>query len=164
MRRANLLAGLAFLLAVTALLLPWWSLTASLGGASGELVPPVRPWGGDGEVTHGWAVWLSTGLVALAAVLLFVRLAAASWRHEPAAFRRHVATASGLLLEACALAWLWPLEFPFWGGRTYTDNVTSEPTLVAGMPALGWWLAVAAALGCGAAAWLSRGPKASASA
>ncbi|MEK6985486.1 MAG: hypothetical protein AABX89_03775 [Candidatus Thermoplasmatota archaeon] len=145
LRRANRFAIAAFLAAVTSLLLPWWGLTASLGDVSGELVPAVRLWGGNPEVAHSWAVWLSTGLVVVAALLLFVRVAAASWRHEPARFRRDAALAAVLLAASCAAAWLWPVEFPFWGMRTYTDNVTGDPSVVTGSPLLGWGMAVVAA-------------------
>lgn len=145
LRRANRFAIAAFLAAVTSLLLPWWGLTASLGDVSGDLVPAIRLWSADPQVAHPWAVWLSTGLVVAACVLLFVRVAGASWRHEPVSFRRDVALAAIFLVASCAAAWLWPVEFPFWGMRTYTDNVTGDPSVVTGSPLLGWWMAVVAA-------------------
>lgn len=156
LRRANRFAVAAFFAAVTSLLLPWWGLTASLGRVSGELVPAVRLWGGDATVTNGWAVWSSTGLVVAAGLILFIRVAAASWRNEPASFRRDVAIAAVLLLASCAVAWLWPLEFPFWGTRSYLDNVTGDPSEVTGSPLVGWLLAAVAATLCAVSGFASK--------
>lgn len=146
MRTANRLAVAAFFLVATSLLLPWWALQASQAGVDGELVDPVGLWGPNAEVAKPSMVWLTVGALGGALLLLFVRVAAASWRHEPATFRRDVAFAALLLLLACASTWLWPVEFPFWGTRAYTDNVTGDPTIVIGSPALGWWLVAVAAL------------------
>lgn len=145
LRSANRLAVAAFLLAATSLLLPWWALQASLGGVTGELVPAIGLWGPNPEVAEPAMVWLTVGLLAAALLLLFVRVAAASWRHEPAAFRRDLLIAGALLGLACASVWFWPVEFPFWGTRAYTDNITGDPTNVIGSPAFGWWLAAIAA-------------------
>ena len=156
LRTANRLAVAAFFLAATALLLPWWTLTAELGGVSGELAPPVGLWGPDAQLVKTDMVWLTVALLAAALILLFVRVAAASWRHESAAFRRDSAIATLLLAAACASAWFWPVEFPFWAMRTYTDNVTGDPTLVIGTPGLGWWLAAVAAAFCASGWFVSR--------
>ena len=152
------MAFVAFLLAVTAILLPWWRVTLDDGGttppSSGDfrVFRPEEPW------TTTWAPWLTGFLVVAAALVLFVRLAANSHEQEPASWRRDLAIATGLLAAAVASALLWPDAVPsFWGGRTYHyENVTGPDTTETAMPGLGWWVALVAAVLAGLASWKSR--------
>lgn len=144
------LALAAFLLAVTALLLPWWSLTWDDGTvAVRDDVSAFRP---EPPLTTSWAPWLTGALGALGALALFVRLAANSHLHEPASWRRDLGVAAGLLLVAAASCLLWPAATAsFWGGRTYTDGGVA--VVETARPGLGWWLAVVAGLLAAAAFW-----------
>jgi cytochrome bd-type quinol oxidase subunit 2 len=154
LRPDRALAVAAFLLAATALLLPWWQVTLDDGTFVDRYTfrafQPVEPW------TTAWAPWL-TGLLAAAAIaLLFLRLAANSHEHEPASWRRDLSLATGLLAAAVASCLLWPNIVPsFWGGRTYTV-ATGPPTTETAMPGLGWWLALVATLLAALASWKSR--------
>lgn len=137
--RSRPVAFAAFLLAITSLLLSWWRVTWD---RVGEDVRPFRP---EPPLTTSWAPWLTGILVALAIVLLFVRIAARSDRHEPAIWRRDLGIAALLMATAVLSALLWPADVPaFWGGRTYrVENVTTTVTETA-RPVLGWWVALAA--------------------
>lgn len=157
MRPDRALAVAAFLLAATALLLPWWRVTLDDGTtapASGDFhaFRPEEPW------TTGWAPWATGLLVAAALAVLFVRLAGGSHDHEPASWRRDLVVATGLLAAAVASALLWPDAVPsFWGGRTYHyANVTGPSTTETAMPGLGWWVALVATALAGLASWKSR--------
>lgn len=156
MRPDRALALAAFLLAITALLLPWWRVTLDDGAIAYRFdfqpFRPVEPW------TTEWAPWVTGVLAGAAALLLFVRLAANSHEHEPASWRRDLAVATGLLLAAVASCLLWPEAVPsFWGGRTYhLENTTGPSTTETATPGLGWWLALAAAALAGLASWKSR--------
>lgn len=146
-------AFLAFLLAVTALLLPWWRVAWESDAAEGaEVRDDVRAFRPEEPLTTSWAPWLTGLLAAAAAGLLFLRVAADSHRHEPATWRRDLGVAAGLLLLACASCLLWPAEVPsFWGGRTYTDGGVSVTETA--MPGLGWWVALVAAALAALAFW-----------
>lgn len=143
--RSRRLAIGGFLLAVTSGLLAWWRVAWTSGGTT--LRDDVRLFRPEEPLTTAWGPWLTGLLAAAAAVLLFVRIAARSERHEPPAWRRDVGVAAGLLGAALLSCLLWPADVPaFWGGRTYTaENVTTQVTETA-MPGLGWWVAFAAAL------------------
>lgn len=145
----------AFLLAVTSMLLSWWRVTWSSGGAA--VRDDVRLFRPEPPLTTEWAPWLTGGFVVAAAVLLFVRLAARSERHEPHAWRRDLAVAAVLLAGALLSCLLWPADVPsFWGGRTYAvENVTTEVT-ESTMPGLGWWIATVALALLAAARLLAR--------
>jgi hypothetical protein len=150
----------AFLLAVTALLLPWWLVTLDDGTVAPERLAfrafqPHEPW------TTSWGPWLTGLLAAGAALLLFVRLAGNSHVHEPDSWRRDLAVAAALLFAAAASCLLWPDIVPsFWGGRTYHyENVTGPSTTETAMPGLGWWLALLASALAGLASWKSRAEK-----
>lgn len=150
------LAVAAFLLALTALWLPWWRVAWDDGSTVlRDGVSAFRP---EPPLTTEWGPWLTGALAAAAALLLFVRLAAGSRVHEPAAWRRDLAVAAGLLAAAAASCLLWPAGVPsFWGGRTYSlANATGPATTETAMPALGWWLAVLAAVLAGLASWSAR--------
>ena len=155
LRSDRALALAAFLLAVTALLLPWWSVTLDDGALSYRFdfraFRPDPPW------TTEWAPWLTGLLGAAAALLLFVRLAANSHVHEPASWRRDLVASAILLAAAVASALLWPDAVPaFWGGRAYhVENTTGPDTTETAMPGLGWWVAVAALVLTGLASWKS---------
>lgn len=158
--RSRPVAFAAFLLTLTSLLLAWWRVTWDAGGPS---VPDdVRPFRPEPPLTTEWGPWLTGGLVVVAAMLLFVRIAARSERHEPPLWRRDLAVAAVLLAAALASALLWPAEVPsFWGGRTYTDNLTDgEPTTEVASPGLGWWTALVAMLLLLLARRLARPPRA----
>jgi hypothetical protein len=144
------LALLAFLLAVTVLLLPWWRITWDDGTVtSGDDVSAFRP---EPPLTTTWAPWLTGLLCAGAALLLFVRVAANSHLHEPASWRRDLGVSAGLLLLAAASCLLWPASTPaFWGGRTYSDGGVT--VVESAFPGLGWWLAVVAGLLAAVAFW-----------
>jgi hypothetical protein len=149
-RADRTLAVLAFLLVATALLLPWWRIAWESGGL--EVRDDVRAFRPEEPLTTAWAPWVTGLLAAAAALLLFVRVAADSDRHEPATWRRDLGVAAGLLLLACASCLLWPADIPaFWGGRTYTaDDVSVTETA---MPGLGWWIALVAAALAALAFW-----------
>lgn len=154
-RADRTLAVLAFLLAVTALLLPWWRVAWESDQAEGaEVRDDVRAFRPEEPLTTSWAPWLTGLMAAAAAGLLFLRVAADSHLHEPATWRRDLGVAAGLLLLACASCLLWPAAVPsFWGGRTYTDGGVSVTETA--MPGLGWWVALAAAGLAALAFWKS---------
>lgn len=144
----------AFLLALTALWLPWWRVSWDDGATVvHDGVSAFRP----EPLTTAWGPWLTGALAAAAALLLFVRLAAGSRTHEPKAWRRDLAVAAGLLLAAVLSCLLWPAAETvpsFWGGRTYSaGNATGPSVTETAMPGLGWWLALLAAALLGVAAW-----------
>jgi hypothetical protein len=156
LRTDRALAFAAFLLTVTALLLPWWRVTLDDGSMSASedfrVFRPEEPW------TTSWAPWVTGLLAAAAALLLFIRIAGNSHLHEPASWRRDLAVAAGLLAAALASCLLWPDIVPsFWGGRTYQyDNVTGPATTETAMPGLGWWVAFVALLLAAFASWRAR--------
>jgi hypothetical protein len=150
------LAVAAFLLALTALWLPWWRVSWDDGATVlRDGVSAFRP---EPPLTTSWGPWLTGVLAAAAALLLFVRLAAGSRTQEPASWRRDLAVAAALLGAAALSCLLWPEGVPsFWGGRTYSaGNATGPSTTEAAMPGLGWWLAILAAACAGLAAWTAR--------
>lgn len=155
MRPDRVFAFVAFLLTVTALLLPWWRLTFEDDvGVQRYDFYAFRP---EFPATTEWGPWM-TGLIAVgAALLLFVRLAADSHVHEPTVWRRDLAIAASLLALAVASCLLWPAAFPsFWGGRTYegeSQDLFGPSTTVTASPGLAWWLALVAMVLTGAAGW-----------
>lgn len=147
----------AFLLALTALWLPWWRVSWDDGATVvRDGVSAFRP----EPLTTSWGPWLTGVLAAAAALLLFVRLAAGSRTQEPAAWRRDLAVAAGLLAAAALSCLLWPAAEAvpsFWGGRTYAaDNATGPSITETAMPGLGWWLSLLAAILLAIAAWTAR--------
>jgi hypothetical protein len=146
----------SFLLALTALLLPWWRVAWDDGLTTArDDVAPFRP---EPPLTTEWGPWLTGALAAAAALLLFIRVAGGSRTHEPHAWRRDLAVAAGLLAAAVLSCLLWPAAVPsFWGGRTYALEDGSGPaTTETAMPGLGWWLALLATLAAAVAAWGAR--------
>ncbi|MEK6974886.1 MAG: hypothetical protein AABY18_00925 [Candidatus Thermoplasmatota archaeon] len=150
------LAIAAFLLAATSLLLAWWRVTWSSGASA--LRDDVRLFRPEEPLTTAWGPWLTGAVVAVTLVLLFVRIAARSDRHEPTTWRRDLGVAVVLLALALASCMLWPADVPsFWGGRTYEGNITAgEPVTETAMPGLGWWVALTAALLLGGARLVAR--------
>jgi hypothetical protein len=159
LRRAGFAAGAAFLLLATALLLPWWVVSNRTPGST-TVLAAVLPFGSDQGIAHRWAQLATAAAVGVALVLLFVRVASRAWVHEPNAWRRDLAIAAFLVLLALASGMLWPLEVPFWGGRTYLlDNATGTELTIVANPGLGWWLAAAAGALVGGAWWASKPEK-----
>ncbi|HEX2066429.1 MAG TPA: hypothetical protein VHI93_06405 [Candidatus Thermoplasmatota archaeon] len=165
LRRASLAAGAAFLLLATSLLLPWWVVSNRVAGSKTPLAA-VFPLGSSQGIVHPWAQWLTAALVAVAILLLFLRVASRAWAHEPAVWRRDLAIAAAAILLALASGMLWPDGdaqggMPFWGGRTFLlDNATGEELAIVANPGLGWWLAAVAAALVALAGWGSRPGKA----
>lgn len=141
----------AFLALLSALWLPWYIVRNV--GPNGEVYEELtagafRP----GAVAEPVLVHVASALVAAAAVLLFVRVAGQSWKHEPAAWRRDLANGSALAAAAAVLVAFWPDAFPsFWGTLHYTTD-GGDPVVVT-TPGLGWFLVVAGALLAAVAAW-----------
>lgn len=157
-RADRVLAFWAFVLALTALWLPWWQ--ASWAAAGTVVRDPIHPFRPDPQLTTVWGPWASGVLAAVAALLLFVRLAASSHRHEPAAWRRDLVLSAVLLAAAAVLCLLWPSGVPsFWGGRTYAVNGTGPAVVETEMPALGWWVVLVAALLAGLGRWQAGKPR-----
>ena len=149
-RADRVLAFVAFLLAATALLLPWWRITWDDGTVEvREDAFAFRP---EDPLTTSWAPHVTGALCVVAVLGLFVRLAANSHVHEPPKWRRDLGLAAGLLLLAAASCIFWPSATPaFWGGRTYSDGGIAVTETA--MPGLGWWLAVVAGVLCAGAFW-----------
>jgi peptidoglycan/LPS O-acetylase OafA/YrhL len=150
------LAALAFVLTVTALLLPWWRYTVDDGTFTTRFdFHAFRP---DPPATTTWAPWATGVLAAIAALLLFVRVAGNSHQHEPASWRRDLVVSTALLAVALASCLFWPgPTVPwFWGGRTTTDPGTGVSNIEAAMPGLGWWVAVVALVLAAFASWNAR--------
>jgi hypothetical protein len=147
-----------FLVGTTLLAIPfsWWRVTYTVENLEGADVADTRLWSGAEPMAHPWATILTGCLLAAAMLLLFVRLAARSFRLEPAAWRRDVAVATLLLVATLASTLLWPADVPtFWGGRTYTiddPGWTGGAVTEVAMPVWGWWFAVVATA-CAAVAW-----------
>jgi len=155
LRRSGLLAGLAFFLLVTSVFLAWWVVTGRTADSNGSLasVYPLLP----DENVHHWAQVLTVVLLGVLVAWLFVRLASRARVHEPGAWHRDLGAHVSLGVATLASGMLWPVELPFWGGRTYLlDNATGEQVTVVANPGLGWWVAVVAILLLGWAWWLSR--------
>jgi len=156
-RADRVLAFWGFVLAVTSLLLPWWGATWTASGTT--VRDPIAPFRPDPQLTTTWGPWASGILAGLAALVLFVRLAGQSHRHEPPAWRRDLVVSAILLAAAAALCLLWPSGVPaFWGGRTYASNGTAPTIVEVEMPLLGWFVALAAALLAGLARWQAGKP------
>ena len=133
-------ARIGFLLLATSLLLPWWVVTNEV--ADGTAVSESL-WTRGSEVQAGWT-WVTLALAGAALLLLFVRVAAGSWRHEPASWRRDLAIALLLALGALGSAWMWPRDLPFWGTLDFT--LDDMRFVLVGRPGIGWWLAALASL------------------
>lgn len=141
---------LALLAQVTALFLPWWVLTYS-DAESEQRLGDVSLWT-PGELAEPLAVRFTLVMAVLGLPILLVRIAAASWQHEWAKWRRDLLMVASTQLVALAACSFWPIEFPFWGLQERMSEFTGTPYFVEGMPGLGWWL-MAVALGLVLLAW-----------
>ncbi len=156
MRRAAFVAVVAMILQVTALFLTWWVInfrdaTTEMAYGSASL------FGGDGGVADRAAVWATSVLAVAPVPILFIRAAAASWRHEPATWRGNLLACLIIMALALASALFWPVDLPFfWGGRNYTDAGTGHVYSITAYPGLGWWVSLVAASCVALALWLSR--------
>lgn len=150
------LAVAAFFGFVTSLFSPWWVVDVTSDGArlAHDLFFAFRP---EPPVTTTWAPHVTGALVVLAALVLFVRVAARSWWYEPPKWRRDLWVVCGLGVAALASALFWPDTLPsFWGGRDLTNTTTGQTFTDRASPGMGWWLAALCAASCGGAAWLAR--------
>jgi hypothetical protein len=155
-RRAGFAAGAAFLLLATGLLLPWWVVSNRTAAAATPLAA-VAPFDWGQAIARHLSQLATIVAVALALLLLFVRVASRAWAHEPRVWRRDVGIAALLTFAALLSGLAWPADFPFWGGRTYLlDNATDERLTIVANPGLGWWLAALAFLALAWAWWASR--------
>lgn len=137
-------ATAALILLLTSLWLPWY-LVRNVG-PSGEVYEQLtaalfRP----GAIAEPVPVHLSGALIVAATVLLFVRVAGQSWKHEPRLWVRDLRNAAALAAAALALAFAWPEAFPSFWGTLHYDTDAGDAT-VRTLPGLGWWCALAAAI------------------
>lgn len=156
LQRSRLPAIAAFLLAITALLMPWWGVSYDDGTTVDRT--SVHAFHAIPGLTTAWGPLLSGILAAIAVLVLLVRLAAHSQKHEPDRWRRDLWVATGLLATAALVCFLWPSGVPsFWGGRTYSlENSTSPAVVETAMPMIGWWLCLLAGALTALAARMSR--------
>ncbi len=140
------LAPVALFLFITSIWLAWW--TVRWEDATGFRYEEVgvRLFGSGHEVAHNQAPIVTGVLVALGTLILFIRVAAKSWHHEPHLWRRDLWAAFGFGAAALVSVLWWPAEVPaFWGGRTYElVNDTSQHFTETALPGLGWWVALLA--------------------
>lgn len=150
----------ALLLLLTSVWLPWWLVRFqdAFGGTVDEAATSLwRP----GQFSHAWGPWVSGFLIAVAALVLFVRVAGKSWLHEPREWRRDIGVAALATGAALVLAGTWPKTAEaviggFWSNVDFTVNGTKDSFVVATLPGLGWWSAVLAAVCLSAAWWVCR--------
>jgi len=143
------------LLQTTALFLTWWVVTNRTDASSPTA--GIGLFRGDPDWAQSAPVLVTTLLAIAPVPLMFLRTAAASWRHEPDAWRRDLCIIAGLQAVALASVFAWPIEGPFWGSRNYVlTNNTADHLTIATNPGIGWWLAVVALLLTVWAMWLSR--------
>lgn len=145
-----------FLALITSALLPWWGLTWDNGQTPiRDTVSLFRP---EPPLTTTWGPWLTGILIAVAVLVLFVRIAARSEKHEPLSWHRDLRIALGTVALAIMSALLWPSGVAsFWGGRTYTfENGTGPSITETAAPLLGWWVAIVGLLALLVAVRLAR--------
>lgn len=164
LRRSRTVAWIGWLALLTAAWLPWWSVTVRRSDGV-ELGTAVHLFLSEDLVRGGMTV-LTGILVAAAALVVFVRLAGSSWRHEPPAWRRDLWVAAAVVAAALLSAFFWPAatqgpaEGPDFFDRYTIEGGNDVPGQeVRALPGLGWWLAVAAAATLAAAAWVARPPR-----
>ncbi len=156
LRRAALLAVVAMILQITALFLAWWVINYK-DETTNQVYSSAGLFGSDGSVADNRFVWVTTVLAVAPVGVLFVRAAAASWRHEPSAWRRDLTAAVLLMVGALGSVWSWPRDLPFfWGSAGYLNPETGQAYSITANPGLGWWVSLVALLCAAWAAWLSR--------
>jgi len=163
LRRSRTAAAAAFLLLVLTLALAWWTATDTVGGLPTTSTYGVWPRAGTQglsiPVPGATFVLPSSVAVALPIIatllILFVRVAARSWVHEPRSWRRDLWIALALVAASLALALAWPPVGTL-GTRTYAmpDGGGTLTEQVA--PGAGWWTALAALALLAAASWMAR--------
>ncbi|MEA3189824.1 MAG: hypothetical protein QOD77_406 [Thermoplasmata archaeon] len=153
-RRAGFVAVLALLAQVTALFLPWWVLTFS-DAESEQPLGAVSLWT-PGDLAAALAVRFTLVMAVLGLPILVVRIAATSWQHEWAKWRRDLLAVASTQVVALASCLFWPLEFPFWGLQERLSATTGTTYFVEGMPGFGWWLMATALVLVAVAWWMSR--------
>jgi amino acid transporter len=149
------MATLAFILLVTSILLPWWTVRVEQGGEQSDRVD-LQLW--DSHVIARESL-MRAALVAVgvAVLMLFVRVAAASWKHEPDKWRRDLAIVLGLATVAVILPFFWPTGMPdFW--NTIHARVGEDKVVETARPGLGWWTCLLAVVLLGAARLAARIP------
>lgn len=150
------LAVAAFLALLSSLWLPWYLVhNVAPDGTVFETLDAglFRP----AAVAEPLLVHAAGVLVVAAALLLFVRVAGQSWRHEPHLWRRDLRNATALVAGALVLAVFWPDAYPsFWGTLHYTTD--AGDATVRTLPGLGWWLGVLALVLSGGATLADREP------
>jgi len=155
-RRAVWLASTAILLAVTALFMPFWTLSDSVDGGPWNLDSAVLPRAPDALAVRPSIVYAGDACLAAGALLLALRVAGRSNAYEPATWRRDLVVASCLFVACLALWWLAPRD-PFWGHVTlYAGNATQGRADVQTQPGLAWWTVLACAGLAGIGRWMSR--------
>ena len=153
-RASRRLSLAAFILLVSSLVLPWW--TIDYRGPDGrsyteDNVYALRPH----EAARDVPVAASGGLTVAAGLLLMFRRAAQSWHHEPPSWRRDLWVCAAMLGAGTALAVGWPAsDVAFWDAQDYEVDGLGY-SLVAG-PGVGWYLAALAAGLLATAAWTTR--------
>lgn len=156
MRESRAWALVAWFLLATSLWLSWWRIRFQ--DPFGTVIDQVdvRHFQDGAPFAHTGAVVGTTVLVALALLVLFIRLAGRSWLHEPPQWRRDLAVTAGLVLLALASCWFWPtgeaVAPRFWGGVVFAANGTGGFEVRAG-PGLGWWTGVVAGLCLAMSMW-----------
>src|SRR5437773_915574 len=100
-RRAAALVVLATILQVTGLFLGWWVITYR-DAASSQVYGSAGLFGAGGGIAGPATVWATTVLAIAPIPVLFIRVAAASWKHEPAIWRRDLAACLAIIFLGLA--------------------------------------------------------------
>lgn len=141
------LAAAAFLLLVTSLWLPWWVVTYRDDAGRSYDAIKVHLFEDAAPAVFPVATIVTGVVVAATVVLLFVRLAARSWYHEPKSWRRDLLVSAWLTAAALASGLFWPDQVPhFWGGRTFQLADAPGSFTETALPGLGWWCGLVALL------------------
>lgn len=145
LRQARGWAICAFLAWLTAFWLDWWQVRYQDAAGNAYDQSGVGPFRFDDVIASDWGPWLAGGLLSLACLVLFVRIAGRSWLYEPASWNRDLLLASVLVAVAAVSAAFWHTSDPLWDGFWQTTRLNTNGTALVGevvtRPALGWWLA-----------------------
>lgn len=157
MRQSRAWALVAWLLAATSLWLPWWRIR--FRDLAGNVIDEahLRHFQDGAPFAETGAIVLTGILVGIALLVLFIRLAARSWLHEPGQWLRDLVVVTSLLIAALLSTWGWPagesVAPSFWGGVEFTHNQTGDSFSVQATPGLGWWTAAVAVVCMGMSMW-----------